>query len=57
MSVHTSIDVNRMIRYLKGNMLKSAEDGSVEEVNPWELFPWPQYNEVNVESYEKYFSR
>lgn len=56
-SVHTNIDVSRMIRYLKGNMLKSAEDGSVEEVNPWELFLWPQYNEVNVESYENFFSR
>lgn len=32
-------------------MFKYAEDGSVEEVDPWEFFPWPQCNEVNVMRY------
>lgn len=45
-SIHINNDMNRTSRYLKGNMLKYAEDGSVEEVDPWEFFPWPQYNEV-----------
>jgi hypothetical protein len=47
-SIHINNDMNRTSRYLKGDMLKYVEDGSVEEVDPWEFFPWPQYNEVNV---------
>jgi len=50
MSIRINIDMNRMSRYLKVSMFKYAEDGSVEEVDPWELFPWPQYIEDNVTS-------
>jgi hypothetical protein len=30
-SIHINTDMNKMYRYLKGNMFKYAEDGSVEE--------------------------
>jgi hypothetical protein len=30
-SIHINTDMNKICRYLKGNMFKYAEDGSVEE--------------------------
>jgi hypothetical protein len=53
------ISVNRMARWLDGNVEKYAEGVRVNfrgrdakgGGSPWDLFPWPQYSYISVVQY------